>query len=284
MKKLVYVLVVFSTLSLTAQEEKDPLRFFPHAVGNRWEYGYPNSSEVGVISIDRDSVDEEGNVYVTHRRGLYKIQKDGRIYLYSRWYYENDGIFGLEYDFTAPLLSVWRRSPESRYVGYVSLAYTAFFYGRERDVVMVTLCRLVNPADTQSCIGGYQHVFAEGIGLVEESIIETEEVQSYLRGAIIDGDTIGTITSVENGAPSQSCLYPNPAAEYIMVSIEPSSHGKLRIAFSDYLGRESFVLYDGEPPSEGKLLLDLRAIPSGCYLCRISAGSRTTAHPVTIVR
>ena len=281
MKTIFAMLALLLSLPLIA-EEKDPLRFFPHAVGNRWEYGSQSAAMVIPYVIESDSVDGEGNVFFFLGDRNYKVQKDGKVYTKASFY--DDTVYGLEYDFAAPVGTIWRRYNKSHYSGKVTKSYKTILFGKFLDAVDIRVTSLTDEDDSTMALAGSVLTFVEGIGLVSDRDIEANIYHLYLKGAIIDGDTIGTITSVENGVPSQACLYPNPAAEYIMVSIEPSSHGKLRIAFSDYLGRESFVLYDGEPPSEGKLLLDLRAIPSGCYLCRISAGSRTTAHPVTIVR
>jgi len=286
MKKLVYILIVFSTLSLTAQEEKDPLRFFPHAVGNRWEYisDDPGSTFVLVRQIQESSSDSLGNVFFTLGNVKYKVQQDGKVYTKAEYYYK-DSVFGLEFDFTAPVGAIWRRYNKSTFSGQVLNRYQTFFAGKMRDAIEINLTPATDPEDSTKSIAGWIHVFVEGIGLVGERDSETHRYKWFLKGAVINGDTAGILTSITDAPASKAVVYPSVASDNIIISLTDSDDRILGIVLYNYAGEEIAGLVAGNSDQgSSTLLLNVGAIPEGKYFCRINLGRTSITTPISILR
>lgn len=126
--------------------------------------------------------------------------------------------------------------------------------------------------------------FTEGIGLTYR------EYEAYgkqeLVGAIIDGDTIGVVSSVEQGTETGSPAalklfqnYPNPFNSNTQIRFQLHQRGIVRLAVYDLLGREVKRLADEEKqPGEYVVVWEGtdergRCASSGIYFYRLEVDS-----------
>ncbi len=78
-------------------------------------------------------------------------------------------------------------------------------------------------------------------------------------------------------APALLALYPNPAASIVVIGIEPGRRERVEVRLLDAMGREVRSILRGIPPADGRLFVDVVALPVGVYQLelRTASGRRT---------
>lgn len=88
--------------------------------------------------------------------------------------------------------------------------------------------------------------------------------------AKLGGPVIGDNVN-QNITPEAFTLYPNPASSQTMIAFTLARPGSVLIEIFDLLGRKMKVLALGELiEGEHSQMLDLRGLPNGAYLCRVT--------------
>ena len=84
--------------------------------------------------------------------------------------------------------------------------------------------------------------------------------------------------------PALYAPYPNPFGAAATVRYDVSAAGPVRVVVYDVLGRALAVLADG-PHEAGRyaVTLDGRALPSGVYVVRMTAGGFAQAQRITLL-
>jgi len=99
----------------------------------------------------------------------------------------------------------------------------------------------------------------------------------------------GTATADEGGAEAIAfgleAPRPNPARGVVRLAYGIDAAGPVRLTVYDVLGREVTVAAD-EPQAAGRheVTLDVASLPAGVYVVRLTAGGRSTARSLTVVR
>ena len=79
-------------------------------------------------------------------------------------------------------------------------------------------------------------------------------------------------------------VYPNPTAGQTTVSIQLAAPARVSIEAFDILGRQVATSGASLAAGSADLVLDLSSLPTGPYAVRVTTGSETVVHRVTVVR
>src|SRR5690606_5119024 len=80
-------------------------------------------------------------------------------------------------------------------------------------------------------------------------------------------------------------VQPNPARRSASVVLTLPEPGEVSISLYDVLGRRVAVLHDGRlAAGEHALPLDVRGLPPGVYVVRVSSGYEIATRPLTLLR
>src|SRR3990172_304807 len=157
----IFAAFLFFTLNQNIfAQEPDPLSFFPHSVGNIWEYDTPDG--IQRYEIVGDSIAPDNSILVFFNRYPdYRIDTNFNVFILN---VDTGLVFG-----------------EERILKQIN-------YGFCRDTIF----------EPNYFFVVYYKIIVEGIGLIYEWNEEPPQgPQKILQGCIIDGDTFGVVTSVE---------------------------------------------------------------------------------------
>ncbi|MGD8306420.1 MAG: T9SS type A sorting domain-containing protein [Ignavibacteria bacterium] len=279
------ILFLFLTHDILSQEP-DPNSFFPHSVGNIWEYDTPN----GIVryEIKRDSVGNDGHNYLFYGAGvfdpLWSIDTTT-----STVYYSPNQLNWKYYQLNADSGDTWMVHPENtippgeiqRREAVVKNKYPWFIFGMPAVLMEIEYYDL-NWGDTVINEFSWKvntETLASGFGLIEDFIEEPPHIGQLIRGCVIDEDTFGIVTSIENNIQLPNELYlsqnfPNPfnPSTFIEFSLKEESYTTLTIF--DISGREVKNLLKNESLSTGtyRINVDASDLPSGVYFYSLQAG------------
>ncbi|MBL0046337.1 MAG: agmatine deiminase family protein [Flavobacteriales bacterium] len=65
--------------------------------------------------------------------------------------------------------------------------------------------------------------------------------------------------------PAMIDVFPNPCVSHVVITLDHIRKEDVRIVLHDMLGRESLVLHNGPIAADGRILLDVSALPVGTY-------------------
>ncbi len=291
--KYLFYLILFSSC-LIAQIE-DPMKFFPSSVGNVWEY----STVTGLRreTIYKDSVDQSGYkfIFLTYNDYIqthpaFKIDSTSKLiksiysdYVIWDYYYldaDSGDIWIAFYDSSSATyrMALCRGKYLFYYFGRPVICKDFTFFGPQPDTII-----------NQYSFPHYTITLAYGIG----EIINFDEggagPQRVLRGCIIDGDTLGVITSVDDNPVAAKYElyqnYPNPfnLTTTIKYSIAEGQHVKLTIYSS--LGEEISVLIN-EFKSAGthSIGFNAKGLPSGIYIYSIKTNQKNASKKLILLK
>jgi len=282
----------------------DPYDYFPSSVGNRWEYSV-QGGRILVHEIYKDSIDADGNKFIYYKRFYtdgeiffdttpnYKIEPSFNVFIYPTYQHLNYLWYKLDADSGD---TWWVQRPDSTTPGekaFLTKVYDGLVLGK-----VITIKRIeyymMTPGDTNST-GFYltTREIALGVGKIFE---DKDAVQpDFLIGAIIDGDTLGTITSVDleitNNLPSSITLYqnyPNPFNPTTNISYYLPNPGQIKISVYDILGREVAKLYeDWQQAGYHEIKFNTKnlssPISSGIYFYTITAANQSLSKKMILL-
>lgn len=289
MKKLSFTFLFLLNCYINAQT-LDPYKFFPSSVGNVWEYnqvwGFAREE------IYKDSIDTYGykhlffkyNEYLTPTP-RYKISFN--VPNVFRIPFNPNNPHWLYFKLDADTGDVWIvntiidedsivfyqiGSCKSIIEGYFLDYYTTFkqftFYDYQND-------------STLNEYSWPRYTITLGYGLGEVMLFDEEGggPQRTLQGCIIDGDTIGNITSVDGLQFKINSFelfqnYPNPFNSTTNIKFNISEPQNVKLSVYSLLGEEVAVLIN-EYKSSGTYTVNFNAdeLASGIYLYSLSAGT-----------
>ncbi len=194
---------------------QDPESFFPHNIGDRWDYVELHSDNTSSYytngPIFRDSIGSDGshNLFYGNYKPAYRIDTSLSVFELPQDSFWNYKLYELDADtgevwenpISSSLRWAWVSSIESTYVFGRPTIAKVFRYGP------------ANPDSFPGYPGLLENWLAKGFGLIYS---KSESAITYLNGCIVAGDTFGIITSVKNvitETPSTFLLkqnYPNP--------------------------------------------------------------------------
>ena len=207
---------LFSLLSINLQaDEPDPLSFFPHQVGDTWIYSHYHGG-ISKTTVTKDSIDEFGNIFIW-RSGFPFTMIDTDYYVHI----EPNELKRRDYKLDAKKGETWTVRPADtvkklpRIEAYVDAVYETIILGKLVTVKRIAYFNLYNGDTTiESSNALYTHTqwLASGIGVIQEIGEGSSEMEFILTGCIINGDTLGIVTGVEENTSAKFSvqLFPNP--------------------------------------------------------------------------
>lgn len=289
-RSLLFTFFVLFNGSLFAQT-LDPYKFFPSSVGNVWEYSY--SSGMFSRTIISDTTLQDGSKLIYYNT---LVDPAFRIDTSFNCFYDPIQLNWRYYKLDADSGDHWMVRPETsdiqRMEALVRAKYPSIFLGRETTIIEITYYDL-NWGDTvinQNSWPRYTITLAYGIGEIMEFDEEGGGPQRILQGCIIDGDTIGTITSVEdvqNVVISFELFqnYPNPFNPATTIKFSLSEPQKVKLTIYSLLGEEIKVLVD-EYKSTGiySVAFDGGDLSSGVYIYSLIAGNKRSSKKLILLK
>jgi hypothetical protein len=295
MRFLVITFFALINCSLFSQTP-DPYKFFPSSVGNVWEYtgnrGYR-------AAIYRDSIDINGYRHLFFRYDDYNppyatFKIDTLNYLF---YYTPFSLNWLYYKIDADTGEVWIVDSLNPGVGTIYMLalcrnqYEGYFYGHSTTFKEVTFYQY--QADTtlnEFSWPDYTITLAYGIGEVMEFDEKGGGPQRILQGCIIDGDTIGIITSVEEEFISINSYelfqnYPNPFNPTTTIKFSIAEPQKVKLIVYSLLGEEIKILVDDyKPAGNYAVIFNASEIVSGVYIYTLITGNQSTSKKLILLK
>ena len=291
MKKLSFTFFVLLNCYLNAQT-LDPYKFFPSSVGNVWEYNY--SGGLYRRAIINDSTLDDGSRLI-----FFNTLSDPafRIDNLFNCYYDPNFLNWLFYKLDAELTDSWEVRPEEypewqRLEARVNAKYPDVYLGRETILMAITYYELEwgDTAINEFSWPRFTMVLGYGIGEIMEFDEEGGGPQRILQGCIIDGDTIGIITSV-SGIQSQINSfelfqnYPNPFNSSTTIKFNISEPQNVKLSVYSLLGEEVAVLIN-EYKSSGTYTVNFNAdkLASGIYFYQLSSSGFISARKMLLLK
>jgi hypothetical protein len=258
----------------------DPYKFFPSAVGNVWEYKSFTSPDIVRYEIMKDSIlSDESRVIYYHLNAdpLYKIGTAYDIYYdpyYLNWFY-----YKLDADSGETWMVQAEDSSKNRIESRMEDKYSAQLYGRIRTVEVIGFYML-NRGDTlinDSAWFWYADYLASDIGLFYVFEGEGGGPKMLLNGCIINGDTIGVITALEDEymslLPNDVILYqnyPNPFNPETKIVFTINKASQVKLIIYDILGREiETIVNNFKTTGTHFVKFNAKNLPSGVYICSL---------------
>ena len=288
------MLLLLSTVSAFGQGT------YPLAKGNLWQYwdyDYQNGQWFWIYGwtekIEGDTLMPNGKTYAVvssdwHGVGAvrqYYMWQEGPLVIVRHDQISPDSDYVL-YDFSKTVGDTMRL--EVYPPGDTSLTIIAaddynYFFGslwrRYQDYLSVSLT---------SSAYGIDRV-ADGIGRV---YLEGEAgITFWLRGAIIDNVSYGTIVSVDDKLPIVPASfhlaqnYPNPFNPSTTIRYGLPSRVHVTLTVFNTLGQQVATLVEGEQEAGfHEVQFDANGLASGIYLCRLQAGASVLTRKMLCIR
>lgn len=291
MKKLLITLL-FLLNSYLFTQTLDPYNFFPSSVGNVWEY----NSNYGVFQriIVKDTLLEDGCklfYYNTLEDPVFKIDTSYQMFKYpfdlNLLHYKLDADSGdtwiVEKEVVNDTMTLYK-------LAQITSIYNGYFYNKNTTFKEITY--YIYQYDTiinEFSWAERKETLAYGIGLV--SVFNEEGgPEEILLGCIIDGDTIGIITSVEDEQKIPNSFelyqnYPNPFNPKTTIKFSITEPTKIKLIVYSLLGEEIKVLID-EYKNSGthSIIFDATGLPSGVYIYSLLTGNKTLSKKLILLK
>jgi hypothetical protein len=293
MKPMSFTFLALFNCCLFAQT-LDPYKFFPSAVGNVWEYS--RSSKISRYEIVSDSLLPDSSRYLYYApssKPVYRIDKNFNIY----WWPINDNLNWLYYKLNADSGDSWivdtHHIVDTFYVyklAKITAIFDGFFYDRITKFKEITYYQYQPDSIlNQYSWAEYTETLAYGIGNIMTWNFEGGPVK-ILRGCIIEGDTIGIITSVGNINSNMLSFhlfqnYPNPFNSKTIIKYSINEPAKVKLIVYSLLGEEIKVLVNEyKPPGTHSVVFDASDLPSGIYIYSITTGTKTLSKKLILLK
>ncbi len=300
MKILGFIWVVLIAGNLTAQI--DTTKWYPLSIGNKWQFYYSVSvTESFYITIEvvDDTTINQKKYFILKSWNGYSFQRvEDNSYVYEYNPYSNQEF--LRYDFVSSDKSIWNLdSLGGQYGIYLTMKHYIPIFGdslKSKIYNSVYIDTTSIPPDTLwgPMVDGTSIFISKGVGI---TVYEQGIVQGYLSGSIINGQTYGTIVSVEkikNSVLDSYVLfqnYPNPfnPSTTIKYSIprctEYYSVQQTTLKIYDVLGREVATLVDKEQkPGSYEVKFNATDLSSGIYFYKITSGSFVKSRKMILMK
>jgi hypothetical protein len=267
--------LVFVLATSIFSQASDPLGFWPHHVGDVWQYRDASTNEI-VYTKYYDSVwvSEDSSIFINGRRVGADI---------NSIYEKIDTSFNVFNLLTQP------NYPRYKLSASIGDSWVARVFGEDTIIVTVTdiyenyvfgILTTIKVFTFEIIFQEYPYTFwlgddhlAIGFGLVF-SFIEGGSAP-YLAGAIIDSTHYGTIVSVEQeeSIPNEFIFfqnYPNPFNPITNLHFKLPKAGKVTITVYDILGRLVEILIDEEKyAGEWTVKWNAENLSSGLYFAKL---------------
>ncbi|RMG38342.1 MAG: T9SS C-terminal target domain-containing protein, partial [Methanobacteriota archaeon] len=240
-----------------------PLDFFPHHVGDHWEYRDAYDLQlVEVRTVERDSVDSLESIFIKYiQHNEYTVHIDTNYNVYDSWTWGTWGVDALWYKLNSRVgdrwvVWMWMQSDDSK-------SDTTYLFAELKDIYegnvfgIQTLFKEIDYWISTSPSDSFwiqTRTIAAGFGLVQ--IFYEPGGLYFLAGAIIDSVQYGwVVNSVEE--PKEPVIpsfelyqnYPNPFNPTTNIRFQIARFGPVNLTIYDLSGRAvKTLLYKTLPP------------------------------------
>jgi len=293
-KKLqIFISFILVNCGLFAQT-LDSYKFFPSSVGNVWEY-YIYRSGLNRYEIVSDSLLPDSNKYIyfaPNTEPVYRIDKNYNVYYFPT----DSGLNWHYYKLDADSGDHWMVRPETngvnRWEAQVVNVYPAVFWGYPTIIKVITFYDLPlgDTVISHRAWPRFTKYLGYGIGEMMEFDEEGLGPVKILQGCIIDGDTIGIITSVKDDLFLTNSFelyqnYPNPFNSFTTIKYNIPEPQKVKIIVYSILGEEVKVLVDDyQLAGSHSVVFNAGDLPGGVYIYTIFAGNRTKSKKLILLK
>ncbi len=270
--------------------QTNPLDFFPHHVGDVWQYRSLYTGQlVGTIHIDSITVDSlSRDTFIYYRRG-------GRFRIDS-----SANVYNMDFQSEYPRYKLTADSGESWIAGYdiingdtlrtyiisVSDIFYSYLFG-VYTTIKVFRFEMINPCCGPFWLGN--EYLAAGFGVVAIDIEPSDSY--YLSGAIINYVQYGVIVGVSEQnqlIPQEFNLYqnyPNPFNAGTTIRYYLPTAGFVVLKVYDLLGREISTLVNSyQLAGEHQVFFTPDNIPSGVYYYKLNFYNQLQTRKFTYVK
>jgi hypothetical protein len=216
--KIEKVIVFSIILCQSIFSQIDTTNWYPLQIGNKWEYSYGIESVYYYSDeVVGDTIMPNGKHYFIMNDNKYLRNEDNNyLYEYNRF----DSTESILYDFISKDRTIWE-IPSNNYLWGIQITKREYNYYLDKNTEYkyydwVKIDSSSNGIDTMwnAMIDVYPTRIAKGIGVTNYNYNDYPG-SGGLIGAVINGDTLGTITSLKEQKLNQNNYniyqnYPNP--------------------------------------------------------------------------
>jgi len=299
MKQRFYIIAVI--LALQTAVAQDTTNFWPHGLGDMWEYFYMDvaSTETLRVNVIFDSTGQNGFSYVkTYERF---ISRPPHPWNPSLVYYVVDTTHQVFQSYrgwgdTVDTRKIYRLSAGLNEWWLVRQGLTAWVREIYQDTtfgVQTAVKKIVQYLGDTTGILMREDYLSDRFGL----ILQGGGDSGYwmrLRGALINGTLYGdtTIVSVKNTHVTQGPIairlsqnYPNPFNASTVIRYSLAVTSSVILTVHDVLGRKIMVLISKvQLPGEHTVSFGASNLPSGVYFYRLQTEKKTLTNKMLLLR
>lgn len=217
MRLIIVISIIFIFSPLSAQSEQTAHDFFPHHVGDIWEY-LNDYNEIIRTIIVKDSIGQDGLFYIENSQYAFWpefILDTTNATVFIDNYYGYSGLSKI-YRLDAQLGESWTvaENQETKHIDKITDDNYYDVMGHSTRVKTINYFEVI--IDFSDTLSAGAQWLAEGFGII--AIIPEMGLQygTFIQGAKINGITYGTLTPIERHSHNESNLfmlnnnYPNP--------------------------------------------------------------------------
>lgn len=304
MKKLFFLVCLLGVIIMDAYPQLDTSKYIHLQVGNKWIL--TTNASIAIYEVIADTVMPNGFTYYKLILGpgtlttQYVRGEDNKVYQYC--YNASPPFEALLYDFKSPDKTIWKASNAGGYVNtadYQLGIKNSYFDFRvniagqavtNRQITSVRIDTVGNRIDTiwVPITLPLSITFAKGLGWFA---IPSGDINNYsLRGAVINGQTYGTVSVKDEAKKKQSNTlfvraFPNPTNGQINVNIILPSPMQTIVEIFSFLGNKEKTIYNSfQTDKEIKLSVMLNGFSSGMYFIRVRTPNFTKTEKVLYLK
>jgi hypothetical protein len=292
-------LAILFFLIITTIQSQHQENYFPHAIGNTWQYMY-DDGRMFKYEIVKDSLLADSSLLIGVKNTLIYLNNSSGF----RWDYwvskkqdsiiESPNMVGtLEYRFPMVPGDKWIRWDTiwGGTFGHCFDKYIANVFEITTTTFKIDFYHADSSKDTTTYWSKWRwsEYIADGFG----KIWWGNEVEYYqLMGCIIDGVKYGTITNVEdnleNEKPNDYCLYqnyPNPFNPTTRIEYQLPNAGFVTLKIYNSLGEEVAILIN-ERKEVGKYSVEFNSsnLPSGIYFYQLRVNEYIQVRKMLLIK
>lgn len=272
-------LISFAVIENINSQQLNPLDFFPHHLGDYWEYLVVRDPGPYIEKITYTNVDTlpNNNILVTKNHDttsqiLIESEEPYNIYFINQY-----GSF-LTYKLSVdPGSYWWFDSLNWGWMRYIGESTTEIFGFEKTTKIFEERFGPVLGDTVNSGVLLILHL-AETFGFVYS---EGEFFTTQLVGCVIDGDTFGIVTDASNIISSKTSdyalyqNYPNPFNNSTLISYYIPEESNVTITVFNTIGEEIGVIYDGiQKKGSYKLQWQPKYLASGIYVYQLRSNKK----------
>jgi hypothetical protein len=273
-------------LSGTVLHAQSPLSFYPHHLGDIWEYvGAPPDTHYSQNRIISDSLGSDGRYYI--QTTLFgKMRIDTTTWEVHGRAWGGEEYSNLLYRLDATLGESWTvsRNQFSTTQAQVVAVFGYPYFG------ILTTVKKIDIVDSASQLLLLTDYLASGFGLVRQDIDAMPVM--FIRGCILNGVRYGRVTSIEQGHSivgiesfSLHQNYPNPFNPSTEIVYEVSKTGSVQLTVHDLQGREVENILNGhQTPGRHSATFEAKGLASGVYIYRLRTAEGSISRKMILLR